>query len=385
MKMSENKVKNVVILGASGSVGSSACSVVRASQGKFRITAMSGHSRMEELAALCKEFDCPCAIASDEKHLSTLKQLLPGTRCLGGIEGMAEAAAAPETDILLCAVAGADGLLPVIAALKAGKQVAIASKEVLVLAGELVMGIAGKNQLLPVDSEHAGVWQCLEGRSPDEVKKIILTASGGPFRLWEKEKILAASVEQALRHPTWNMGRKITVDSASMMNKALELIEASRLYKTPPEKLGVIIHPQSKIHAMVELTDGSLIAQVAIPDMRIPTAWAMSYPERGAFDFPPYDWRTGGVMEFFEPDTEKFPSFGFADAAMRAGGTLPGVMSAANDIAVEKFLNNEIPFGGIWRIIDKVMNSHKVLHNSTLEEILAVDRETRIKARELKI
>ena len=383
--MSENKVKNVVLLGASGSVGSSACNVVRASKGKFRMVAMSGHSRMDELAALCKEFNCPCAVASDEKRLNELKQLLPGRRCLGGIEGMAEAASAPETDILICAVAGADGLLPVIAALKAGKQVAIASKEVLVLAGELVMGIAGKNQLLPVDSEHAGIWQCLEGRRPEEVKKIILTASGGPFRLWEKEKILSASVDQALRHPTWNMGRKITVDSASMMNKALELIEANRLYRTPPEKLGVIIHPQSKIHAMVELTDGSLIAQVAIPDMRIPTAWAMSYPERGAFDFPSYDWRTGGLMEFFEPDTEKFPSFGFADAAMRAGGTLPGVMSAANDVAVERFLAREISFGGIWRIIEKVMNDHKVLCNSTLEEILAVDRETRIKAREVKL
>lgn len=383
--MSCEKVKNVVILGASGSVGSSALNVIRASKGKFRIAAMSGHSRMEELAALCREFDCPCAVASDENRLNELRALLPGTRCLGGIEGMAEAASLPEADILLCAVAGADGLLPVISALKAGKQVAIASKEVLVLAGELVMGIARKGQLIPVDSEHAGVWQCLEGRREDEIKKIILTASGGPFRLWEKEKILSASVDEALRHPTWNMGRKITIDSASMMNKALELVEANRLFKADADHLGVIIHPQSKIHAMVELTDGSLIAQVAIPDMRLPAAWALSYPERGAFDFPAYDWSKGGIMEFFEPDKDKFPSFGFADAAMRAGGTLPGVMSAANDVAVEKFLDRQIPFGGIWRIIDKVMNDHKVLYNSSLEEILEVDRETRIKAREVKL
>ena len=383
--MSYGKTKNVVVLGASGSVGSSALNVIRASEGKFRITAMSGHSRMKELAELCCEFNTPCAIASDEKRLGELKTLLPGTRCLGGVEGMAEAASAPETDILLCAVAGSDGLLPVISALKAGKQVAIASKEVLVLAGELVMSIAKPGQLLPVDSEHAGVWQCLEGRRKDEVKKIILTASGGPFRTWEKEKILSATVEEALRHPTWNMGRKITIDSASMMNKALELIEANRLFGVGADKLGVIIHPQSKIHAMVELTDGSLIAQVAIPDMRLPAAWALSYPERHGFDFPAYDWRTGGVMEFFEPDHDKFPSFGFADAAMKAGGTLPGVMSAANDIAVERFLNREIPFGGIWRIIEKVMEDHKVLFNSSLEEILAVDRESRIKAREVKL
>ena len=383
--MMEEKRKNVVILGASGSVGSSGINVIREAPEKFRITAMSGYSRMPELAALCREFDCPCAVAADPAHYGELKELLPQCRCLAGIEGMAEAACAPETDIVLCAVAGADGLLPVIAALKAGKQVAIASKEVLVLAGELVMKLARPGQLLPVDSEHAGVWQCLEGRRPDEVRKIILTASGGPFRLWEKEKILSATVEQALRHPTWNMGRKITVDSASMMNKALELVEASRLYKAGSEKLGVIIHPQSKIHAMVELTDGSLIAQVAVPDMRLPTAWALTWPERGNFNFPAYDWRTGGVMEFFEPDREKFPSFDFAETALRAGGTLPGVMSAANDVAVERFLNRQIPFGGIWRIIEKVMEQHNCLHDLSLEEILAVDRETRIRAREVKL
>jgi 1-deoxy-D-xylulose-5-phosphate reductoisomerase len=192
-------------------------------------------------------------------------------------------------------------------------------------------------------------------------------------------------VEEALRHPTWNMGKKITIDSASMMNKALELVEANRLFRVSADQLGVIVHPQSKVHAMVELTDGSLLAQIAVPDMRLPTAWALTYPERGAFDFPPYDCVKGGNMEFFEPDTEKFPSFGFADAAMRTGGTLPGVMSAANDIAVERFLRREIPFGGIWKIIGKVMEEHKVLYNSTLEEILAVDRESRIKAHEVKL
>ena len=377
--------KNVVILGASGSVGSSAVRVIRAAREKFRITAMSGYSRMEELAALCREFECPCAVAADPARYEELKGLLPGTRCLSGIEGMAEAAAAPETEILRRAGAGADGLLPVIAALKAGKKVAIASKEVLVLAGELVMKLARPGQLLPVDSEHAGVWQCLERCGEKEVKKIIITASGGPFRLWEKEKILNATVEEALRHPTWNMGKKITIDSASMMNKALELVEANRLFRVTADQLGVIVHPQSKVHAMVELTDGSLLAQIAVPDMRLPTAWALTYPERGAFDFPPYDWVKGGTMEFFEPDTEKFPSFGFADAAMRTGGTLPGVMSAANDIAVERFLRREIPFGGIWKIIGKVMEEHKVLYNSTLEEILAVDRESRIKAHEVKL
>ena len=366
-------------------MGSSAVRVIRAAREKFRITAMSGYSRMEELAALCREFECPCAVAAAPARYEELKGLLPGTRCLSGSEGMAEAAAAPEIDILLCAVAGADGLLPVIAALKAGKKVAIASKEVLVLAGELVMKLARPGQLLPVDSEHAGVWQCLERCGEKEVKKIIITASGGPFRLWEKEKILNATVEEALRHPTWNMGKKITIDSASMMNKALELVEANRLFRVTADQLGVIVHPQSKVHAMVELTDGSLLAQIAVPDMRLPTAWALTYPERGAFDFPPYDWVKGGTMEFFEPDTEKFPSFGFADAAMRTGGTLPGVMSAANDIAVERFLRREIPFGGIWKIIGKVMEEHKVLHNSTLEEILAVDRESRIKAHEVKL
>ena len=379
------KKKNVVILGASGSVGSSALRVIRAGKEKFRITGMSGYSRMEELAKLCLEFDCPKAAAADPAQYSKLKSLLPGRECLSGIEGMTALACAPETDILLCAVAGADGLLPVIAALKAGKKVAIASKEVLVLAGEVVMHLAKPGQLLPVDSEHAAVFQCLQGRTPGEVKKIILTASGGPFRTWEKEKILKASVAEALRHPTWSMGRKITVDSASMMNKALELIEARHLFDVPPEKLGVIVHPQSRIHAMAELTDGSLIAQAGMPDMRLPAAWALNYPDRRTYNFPTYDWRTGETLTFFEPDKEKFPSFGFAEAALKAGGTLPGVMSAANDAAVALFVDGKIPFGGIWQIIGKMMEQHTVRPQSSIEEMIALDRETRIKALEMKL
>ena len=379
------KKKNVVILGASGSVGSSALRVIRAGKEKFRITGMSGYSRMEELAKLCLEFDCPKAAAADPAQYSKLKSLLPGRECFSGIEGMTALACAPETDILLCAVAGADGLLPVIAALKAGKKVAIASKEVLVLAGEVVMHLAKPGQLLPVDSEHAAVFQCLQGRPPKEVKKIILTASGGPFRTWDREKILSASVTEALRHPTWNMGRKITIDSASMMNKALELVEAHHLFGVPAEKLSVIIHPQSLIHSMVELTDGSLIAQGALPDMRLPVAWALSHPDRYGFDFPGFDWKKGGIMEFFEPDKEKFPSFEFAENALKQGGSLPGVMSGANDVAVERFLSGEIPFGKIWKIIGQVMESHTVCYHSSLEELLAIDRETRIKAREVKL
>ncbi|MBR2373380.1 MAG: 1-deoxy-D-xylulose-5-phosphate reductoisomerase [Lentisphaeria bacterium] len=376
---------NVVILGASGSVGTSGINVIRADRGRFNIVGMSGYSRMKELAELCREFNCPKAVAADERHLDELRSLLPGTQCSGGISAMTDLACAPETDIVLCAVAGADGLLPVIAALKAGKKVAIASKEVLVLAGDLVMSMATPDTLLPVDSEHSGVRQCLQGCRSDEIEKIIITASGGPFRTWKKEDILKASVQQALKHPTWNMGRKITIDSASMMNKALELVEAHHLFGVGREKLGVLVHPQSRIHAMVELTDGSLIAQTAIPDMRLPVAWALTYPERGRFDFPRYDWSKGGEMSFFEADREKFPSFDFADAALETGGTLPGVMSAANDIAVERFLKEEIPFGGIWKIIEKVMSAHVPEKQSSLEQIMAVDKEARIKAREVRI
>ena len=383
--MVDEKRKNVVVLGASGSVGSSALAVLRETKEKFRITGMSGFARMKELSALCREFDVPCAVAADPAFYTELKELLPGRKCLAGIEGMTALAEAPETDILFCAVAGADALLPVAAALKAGKKVALASKEVLVLAGELIMKLAAPGQLLPVDSEHAALWQCLEGRRPDEVKKLLLTASGGPFRTWEKEKIANASVAEALRHPTWNMGRKITVDSASMMNKALELVEARHLFGAPPEKLGVIVHPQSRIHAMVELTDGSLIAQAGMPDMRLPAAWALNYPDRMGHSFPDYDWRTGGVLEFFEPDKEKFPSFGFAEAALQAGGTLPGVMSAANDGAVARFLKGEISFGSIWKIIGKMMEQHTVRPQSSIEEMIAIDGETRKKALEMKL
>lgn len=381
----DGKRKNVVVLGASGSVGSSALAVLREAKDQFRITGMSGFRRMKELAALCREFDVPCAVAADPAFYSELKTLLPEKACLAGIEGMTALAEAPETDILFCAVAGADALFPVAAALKAGKKVALASKEVLVLAGELIAALGAPEQLLPVDSEHAALWQCLQGREKNEVKKLLLTASGGPFRTWEKEKILKASVAEALRHPTWSMGRKITVDSASMMNKALELIEARHLFDVPPEKLGVIVHPQSRIHAMAELTDGSLIAQAGMPDMRLPAAWALNYPDRRTYNFPPYDWRTGETLTFFEPDKEKFPSFGFAEAALKAGGTLPGVMSAANDAAVARFLDGKIPFGGIWQIIGKMMEQHTVRPQSSIEEMIALDRETRIKALEMKL
>jgi len=383
MNMDKKKIR-VVVLGATGSVGTSALNVIRADRERFDVVGLSGRTRLAELAALCREFGCSRAVTADPARLEELRRLLPGCTCGAGISGMTELACAPETETLLCAVAGADGLLPVMEALKAGKKVALASKEVLVLAGDLVMPLARPETLLPVDSEHAAVRQCLEGRRPQEIRKIILTASGGPFRTWGKEAILTASPEQALRHPTWNMGRKITVDSASMMNKALELVEAHHLFGVGPEGLGVLIHPQSQIHALVELADGSFIAQAAVPDMRLPTAWALTWPDRGSFDFPAYDWRTAGEMSFFEPDRAKFPSFDFADAALRAGGTLPGVMSAANDVAVERFLAREIPFGGIWRIIEQVMAAHTLSRAGSLDEIMAADAWARAKAREVR-
>ena len=384
MNMERKKI-NVAVLGATGSVGSSVLEVIRADRERFNVTGLSSRSRLKELAALCREFGCPRAVTADPARLGELRSLLPDCVCGAGVSGMTDLACAPGTETLLCAVAGADGLLPVMAALKAGKRVALASKEVLVLAGDLVMKLATPETLLPVDSEHAAVRQCLEGRRPDEVRKIILTASGGPFRTWEKEAILKASPEEALRHPTWHMGRKITVDSASMMNKALELVEAHHLFGAGPEQLGVLIHPQSRIHALVELTDGSFIAQAAGPDMRLPAAWALTWPDRGNFNFPVYDWRTAGEMSFFEPERQKFPSFDFADAALRAGGTLPGVMSAANDVAVERFLNREIPFGGIWKIIEKVMNAHTPRPQSSLEDIMDADARARAQAREIRL
>jgi len=380
------EVKKVAVLGASGSIGKSAADVLRNNKERFSVTALVANCNINELAKQAAEFSPLVAATASAELLPLLTAKLPeGVRGAAGEDELVDIARSSETDILLCAIVGTAGIKPVLAAIEAGKTVALASKEVLVAAGELVAEELKKHpeaKIIPVDSEHSGVFQLLEGRRGDEISKIWLTASGGPFRNWDKKDIERATLADALAHPTWSMGRKITIDSASMMNKALELVEAKFLFGTPKEKLGVLIQPQSIVHAMVELSDGSFLTQCANPDMRLPIAYALSCPERISVSGRKLDLASLGKLEFFAPDRDKFPSFDFADAALDAGGTLPCAMNAANEVAVELFCENRINFGMIWKIVGDVMENWKNSPQSSVEQLAEADAEARAKARE---
>jgi 1-deoxy-D-xylulose-5-phosphate reductoisomerase len=290
----------------------------------------------------------------------------------------------PAVDIVICASSGTAGLEAVLAAIDAGKTIALANKEVLVMAGELVMNAARQRgvAILPVDSEHNAVHQCLHGRAHDEVRRLILTASGGPFREWPAEALTRVTPAAALRHPTWKMGRKITIDSATLMNKGLEVIEARWLFDVPAERIDVVVHPQSIVHSMVELSDGSVIAQLGVTDMRLPIQYACSYPERWEAALPALDLLSAGSLEFLPADTGRFPCLELAYRALRAGGTLPVVLNAANEVAVEEFLDGKLGFMAIPRVIEKAMNAHDVSRVSSLQVVRNVDAWAREYARE---
>ena len=373
--------KNVVVLGATGSIGRGAADVLSANSDRFSVYAVAAKNNIDELVRQNDLLKPEVIITAAEEKYPELRKNIPAeTVVQAGMQAMVDVVQQKEVDIVLCSIVGTAGILPVLAALKAGKRVALASKEVLVLAGELVMQAAADSsggELIPVDSEHSGVFQAIAGRRRDEIAKIWLTASGGPFRNWSAEKIANATVAEALAHPTWNMGRKITIDSASMMNKALELVEARYLFQVAPEKLAVVIHPQSIVHSMVEMTDGALIAQLAPPDMRFAIQYALTYPERCNGNLPKLDWAKLAPLTFEEPDHRKFPSLDFAEEALRTGGTLPTVMNAANEVAVEKFKHGEIAFPEIWSIVEKTMDAHDVRTQQDFAEIEAAAREAR--------
>jgi 1-deoxy-D-xylulose-5-phosphate reductoisomerase len=292
-----------------------------------------------------------------------------------GPDGLVAVVTHPEVDIVLCASAGTLALEAVLAAIEAGKTIALANKEVLVMAGELVTAAARRRRvaILPVDSEHNAIHQCLHGRDPSEVRRLILTASGGPFRLWPREALSDVGPDLALQHPTWQMGRKITVDSATLMNKGLEVIEARWLFDVPADRIDVLVHPQSIVHSMVELSDGSVIAQLGVTDMRLPIQYACSYPERWGGDLPALDLVRAGHLEFHEPDRDAFPCLGLAYRALHAGGTLPVVLNAANEVAVEAFLAGRLGFTTIARVIARTMDAHLVEPASTVETVRRVD------------
>ena len=361
--------RGVALLGATGSIGRSAASVLAAHPGMFRAVVLAAHRSGDALAAAAARLRPEVTLLTAET----------------GDEALVEAVLREDVDIVLCAMTGVVGVAPVIAALRAGKRVALASKEVLVMAGDIVMREAANSpgELIPVDSEHSALWQCLAGRSCREVSKLVITASGGPFRTWSADRIAAATPADALAHPTWSMGPKITVDSASLMNKALELIEAHHLFQVPERKLGVLVNPQSAVHAMIELADGTFMLCCSAPDMRLAIQYAMSYPERLAPPTPPCDFAELGHLDFEEPDAARFPSLGFAREALRRGGAVPAVLNGANDVAVARFLAGEIPFPAIWKSVEAALDACGTLPASTLEELRDADAWAREFARGL--
>ena len=373
-------MKNILILGSTGSIGVNTLNVVRQFPERFRVEALTVNSRIDLLEPQIKEFNPRVVVVKNEKAASELqKRVGNGCKVLSGINGLCEAAANCEYDILVGAMVGFAGLAPTIEAIKRGKRIALANKETLVVAGEMVTGLCRKHsaELIPVDSEHSAIFQCLVGEEKNEVEKLILTASGGPFLNTKKSEFVNVTVDEALNHPNWKMGNKITIDSASMMNKGLEVIEAHWLFGVPKNKIDVVIHPQSIIHSMVQFTDGSIKAQMGLPDMKLPIQYALGYPERLGNDFERTNLPKISSLTFSEPDTEKYECLKIAFDVMEAGGTSPCIMNAANEIAVDKFLNRKIKFSQIPELINKAlgkMGNHK---SPDLDVIFECDRETR--------
>jgi 1-deoxy-D-xylulose-5-phosphate reductoisomerase len=363
-------MRNVVILGATGSIGRSARKVAKDIPSRMRIVGMSAHSNAEELAEAAREFPEARTTLSSGPD---------------GVERLVELATMPEADLVLIAIVGTGGLRPALAAIEAGKDIAVASKEILVMAGEVVMKAARRRgvRVLPVDSEHNAIFQCLDGRDTSSVRRLILTCSGGPFRQTPTAELENVTPEMALRHPTWNMGKKITIDSATLFNKALEMIEARWLFDIGIERVDVVVHPQSIVHSMVEFVDGSLLAQLGHSDMRLPIQYAVTWPERVANSLPPLDLAALRKLEFEAPRREDFPALDLAVKAGTLGGTCPAVLNAANEVAVEAFLAGRIGFTGIWHIVAQVMDQIPHTPHPDLSAILAADAEARQLARAL--
>jgi 1-deoxy-D-xylulose-5-phosphate reductoisomerase len=371
--------RRVVVLGATGSIGESTIRVARALPDHLEIVGLSGHHNTPRLLELARAFPEARLCAGDKDAAALLSPELGGRSVLHGEEGLLELATLPEADLVLIAIVGTAGLKPALAALESGKDLAVASKEILVMAGEEVMAAAArmKRRVFPVDSEHNAIFQCLEGHDPSTVKRLILTCSGGPFRKAEADDLPAVTPEQALRHPTWSMGRKISIDSATLFNKGLEMIEAKWLFGVPMDRIDVVVHPQSIVHSMVEFLDGSVIAQLGSTDMALPIQYALTYPERLSGPCAPLDFTSLGKLEFEPPRIDLFPALELARHAGTAGGTLPAVLNAANEAAVEAFLGGRIPFPGIWESVARAMDAVPFVAHPTLAQLLQADQEAK--------
>ena len=380
-------MKNLTILGSTGSIGVSTLEIVAAHPDRFRVVAMTAGKNLELFVRQIRQFAPQIAVVASSGDVPLLKEMC-GTldvEILGGMEGLIAAATVDEVEMVVAAIVGAAGLLPTAAAIRAGKDIALANKETLVTAGHLFMDMVQEHgvRLFPVDSEHSAVFQSIEGHRSADIEKIILTASGGPFLNTPAEQFTRVTVRDALNHPNWNMGRKITIDSATMMNKGLEVIEARWLFDVPVEKIDVNIHPQSIIHSMVEYIDGCVIAQLGTPDMKAPIAYALSYPERISTGVKPLDLTQFSGLTFLRPDMDKFRCLGLAYRAINSGESMPAVMNAANEIAVEAFLEGRIGFVQIADTIETTMNAHKPRDLRSIEEVLEADLWGRETAREI--
>ena len=374
----------VVILGATGSIGESALKVARDIPDRMEIVGLAANSNAKKLAATANETRAQSVCLVDETKIDILKRELDyEPRIFAGQEGLLEIACLTNAEMVLVAIVGTGGLRPTLAAIEAGKDLAVASKEILVMAGEIVMREARENgvNVLPVDSEHNAIFQCLEGKNSSDIRRIILTASGGPFRETPRADFKSITPEQALKHPTWNMGPKITIDSATLFNKGLEMIEAHWLFGVEMQHVEVVIHPQSIVHSMVEFADGSTLAQLSYSNMCFPIQYAVTWPDRVPNTLPPLDFSKLSRLEFFTPRYEDFPALNLARRAGETGGTLPAVMNAANEVAVAGFLDRQVRFPDIWQIVEEVMNRHTAVAHPDLDAILEADQWARKEAR----
>ncbi len=369
-------MKKLALLGSTGSIGTSTLDIVRAFPEQYQIVSLAAGRNIELLVEQIEEF-LPRHVAvlrDEDAEALRLRVAHLDVEVHSGITGMIECATV-SADMVVAAIVGAAGLVPTLAAIKAGRNIALANKETLVMAGSLIMAevAARKVQLIPVDSEHSAIFQSLQGHRPEDIKRLILTASGGPFRDWDISRFPSITPADALAHPNWNMGRKISIDSATMMNKGLEIIEARWLFSVPADKIAVHVHPESIVHSLVEYQDGALIAQLGIPDMKTPIGYALSWPERLPLRQPPLDLCRQGSLTFSQPDLNMFPCLRLAYEAISSGGTLPAVMNAANEIAVDAFLKRQIGFLGISELIEKVMARHSSEPAATLDRVLQAD------------
>jgi 1-deoxy-D-xylulose-5-phosphate reductoisomerase len=389
-----SRIQNIAILGATGSIGASTLDVIARHPSRFRVAALTAHRQVDELADLCRRHRPDTVCVADSAHAPRLRERLAGVgvgcRVLAGEAGLVEVASLPEVDCVMAAIVGAAGLPATLAAARAGKKLLLANKEALVIAGPVFMETVRSSgaMLLPIDSEHNAIFQCLPPFASGElvakgVRRILLTGSGGPFRSRARAELHRVTPDEACAHPNWVMGRKISVDSATMMNKGLEIIEARWLFGASPEQIQVVVHPQSVVHSMVEYADGSVIAQLGHPDMRTPIAQALAYPERIEAGVSSLDLFRIGALSFEQPDFERFPALSLAYAALRSGGAAPATLNAANEVAVAAFLEGRLPFLLITTVIEETLAGLPASPLATLEDVLAADARARVRANQI--